>query len=454
MIIFKKSLPRRTFIRGAGVALMLPVLDAMVPALTAQSRTAAKPVRRFGAVYIPNGASVQIQMPDGSVYDRWTPGGGESSLDLSPILQPLSPFRDEITVVSGLGSRPAESWGDSGGDHPRSCAAWLSAVHARRSESEPSVGVTIDQLMANEFAKDTQLRSLNLGVDDFGLVGNCADGYACSYFNTISWRSPTAPVPCQTNPRVVFERMFGRGGAAARRAQLPVNRSILDSVTDEIAGLQYKLGARDRARVAEYLDGVRELEQRIRKIETQQETRVVELPDLPVGVPDLFEDHVKLMLDLQVLAFAADVTRVGTFMLTREGSNRPYSQIGVPDAHHALSHHGNKLESLDKQTRINAYHAQLFGYFLSKLRATQDGDGSLLDHSLILYGSGMSDGNHHSHDPLPLLLAGSAAGRIKGGRHLTYDTNTPMADLLVSAMDVMGVPATEIGDSTGRLPGL
>ncbi len=453
MIITKKHLDRRTAIRGAGVALALPWLDAMVPALAA--RRAAAPVQRFCAVYIPNGASVKIEMPHGGMFDKWTPTGEGIAFEFSPTLKPLEPFRDRVTVVTGLGSRPAESMGDAGGDHGRALAAWLSASHAKRSENEPFAGTTIDQIAASQFGKDTQLRSLQLAVDDFTLVGNCEQGYACLYKNALSWKSPTEPLPSQINPRIVFERLFGEGGSAEnRRAQLGTDRSILDAITKEVAGLQKALGARDRARLAEYLAGVRELEERIVKLEAQQESQLVDLPALPAGVPDAFDDHVKLMYDLQVLGFAADITRVSSFLMGIEGSYRAYPQIGVPDAHHGLSHHGSEVEKLEKQTRINTYHIQLLAYFMEKLRATPDGDGSLLDHTLVLYGSGMSDGNKHNHYPLPLLVAGGAGGRFKGGRHLVYPDHTPMANLLLSVMGLLDVPLNRVGDSTGPLGGI
>ncbi|MBM3779110.1 MAG: DUF1552 domain-containing protein [Acidimicrobiia bacterium] len=452
MIITKRSLPRRTLLRGMGAAVALPLLDAMVPALTAQVKTVAAPTRRLSFVYIPNGVVIHLELPDGRVLDTWTPTGSGTALQLAPIMAPLEPFTDRMVVVSGLGSRPMEAQGDGNGDHARSCSAWLSAVHPKRTETAPEAGTTLDQFVAEEIGADTQLRSLQLAVDDFTLLGGCESGYACSYFNTLSWRTPTSPLPCEINPRVVFERMFGDGGGEeARRAQLAGDRSILDSITGEIAHLQAGLGPRDRTRVDEYLEGVRELERRIRTIEEQQD-RALDIPAAPIGIPDAFDDHVKLMFDLQVLAYQGDITRVITFLLAREGSYRSYGHIGVPEAHHGLSHHGNEVEKIEKMGKINTYHAQLFAYYLDKLRSTPDGDGSLLDHSVVLYGSGMSNGNLHNHYPLPLLLAGGAAGRLTGNRHLRYETGTPMANLLVNIGELAGAREVDaIGDSTGRL---
>ena len=456
MIITRTSLPRRTFLRGIGTAMALPLLDAMVPALTAQAKTPAKPVRRFSCVYVPNGAIVDMRLPDGTVLDTWTPLGKERAFKLAGTMKPIESFQDQLVVLSGLGSRPMEAQGDGNGDHARACAAWLSAVHPKRTETEPQSGITIDQIIARKLGEDTQLPSLQLAVDDFGLLGGCESGYACTYFNTLSWSSPTSPLPSEINPRVVFERMFGDGGdPAVRQAQLQQDQSILDSMKQEVSSLQKTLGPKDRSRVAEYLDGVRELEQRIKKIEAQQDEADLALPSPPVGIPDQFEEHVKLMFDLQVLAFQSDITRVITFLLAREGSYRSYPNIGVPEAHHGLSHHGNDQEKITKMGKINTYHMQLFSYYLEKLRSTPDGDGSLLDKLLVLYGSGMSNGNLHNHYPLPLLLAGGAADSLQGNRHLQYETGTPMANLLLSIPDLVGLPPLEsVGDSTERLTGL
>jgi hypothetical protein len=447
MIITRMSLPRRTFLRGIGATIALPILDAMVPALAAQTKTSAKPVQRLAAIYIPNGA----------VMDRWTPAGEGTKLEMSSSLKPLEVFRDQLVVVSGLGSRPADSWGEGNGDHARACASWLNQEHIQRSESDLRAGTTIDQIAAGELGRDTALRSIELGIEDFRIMGGCDNGYACSYHNALSWRTPTTPLLSEPNPRTIFERLFGEGGSPiVRRAQLEKNRSILDSVLGEVERLKVKLGVRDQQKMSEYLDSLRELEDRIRKIEAQSDEAFLAAPEAPVGgAPDTFEDHAKLMFDLQVAAFTGDITRVSTFLLARELSGRAYPNIGVLEAHHGLSHHGNDPDKIEKLAKINAYHVQLLAYFLGKLRDTPDGDGSLLDHIVVLYGGGMSNGNLHNHINLPTVLAGGATGQLQGGRHLRYKEGTPMANLLVSLLDMVGVSSTgTIGDSTGALTGL
>ena len=443
MIITKMALPRRTFLRGMGAAVALPLLDAMVPALSAAAQTAAAPVRRLGFVYIPNGA----------IMDRWTPAADGKGFELSPILKPLEAHRDRITVVSNLDSRPAEAvQGEGSGDHARASAVWLSGVHPKRTEgADVRGGKTIDQMAADVLGRDTQLRSLEIAAEDFTAVGGCDIGYACSYVNTLSWRTPTTPLPMQTDPRVVFERLFGEGlGAEQRRRQLTQDQSILDAIIGQVGHLQKRLGPADTARVDEYLDSVREVERRVQKMEARVGQQI-DLPSMPVGVPDLYDDHVKLMYDLLALAFQADVTRVSTFMLAREASTRTYNHIGVPDPHHAISHHGNAPDKIEKHAKINTYHVSLFGHFLDRLRATPDGDGTLLDHSLIMYGGCISNGNLHTHGPLPTLLAGGACGQLAGGRHIRTAADTPMANMLVSILEKVGVEANQIGDSTGRL---
>ena len=446
MIITKMALPRRTFLRGMGAAVSLPLLDAMVPALSATAQTAAAPVRRLGFVYIPNGA----------IMDQWTPAAEGKAFELSPILKPLEAHRDRITVVSNLDSRPAEAVeGEGSGDHARASAVWLSGVHPKRTEgADVRGGKTIDQMAADVLGRDTQLRSLEIAAEDFTAVGGCDIGYACSYVNTLSWRTPTTPLPMQTDPRVVFERLFGEGlGAEQRRRQLTQDQSILDAIVGQVGHLQKRLGAADTARVDEYLDSVREVERRVQKMEARVDQHI-DLPSMPVGVPDLYDDHVKLMYDLLALAFQADVTRVSTFMLAREASTRTYNHIGVPDPHHAISHHGNAPDKIEKHAKINTYHVSLFGHFLDRLRSTPDGDGTLLDHSLIMYGGCISNGNLHTHGPLPTLLAGGACGQLAGGRHIRTAADTPMANMLVSILEKVGVEADGIGDSTGRLSGV
>ena len=446
MIITKMALPRRTFLRGVGATVALPLLDAMVPALSAMSRTPAAPVRRLSFTYIPNGA----------IMEHWTPTAEGTAFELPRILTSLESHRDRLVVVSNLASRPAEAAeGEGSGDHARASAVWLTGVHPKRTEgADVRGGKTIDQQAADALGRDTQLRSLEVAAEDFTAVGGCDIGYACSYVNTLSWRTPTTPLPMQTDPRVVFERLFGEGlGVEQRRHQLSQDRSILDAIVGEVGRLQTRLGVADSSRVHEYLDSVREVERRVQKMEASVSEEFA-LPDMPIGVPELYDDHVKLMYDLQALAFQADITRVSTFMLAREASTRTYSHIGVPDPHHAISHHGGAADKVEKHAKINAYHVSLFSYFLDKLRATPDGDGTLLDHSMLLYGGCIGNGNLHTHTRLPVLLAGGAGGRLEGGRHLRYPEDTPMTNLLLSILDKVDVHRESLGDSTGRLANL
>jgi len=443
MIIRKLAMPRRTFLRGAGATVALPLLDAMVPALSALSTTAAAPVRRLGFVYIPNGAVMQ----------QWTPAETGSGFALSPILQPLAPYKDQLTVVTGLAHGQAEPLGDGNGEHSRASATWLNGVHPKQTEgADVQAGMTADQIAAAGLGQDTPLPSLELAIDLDGLVGNCENGYSCVYLNTVAWRSATTPLPMENNPRVVFERLFGDGGTTEQRvAEMRRDRSILDSVTDDLAALERNVGGGDRARIDQYLDSVRALERRIQLAEAQSAT--VELPDLdrPVGIPGTYEDHVKLMFDLLALAYQADLTRVFTFMLGRELGGRTYPHLGVPDPHHGLSHHRNDPEKLDKLARINTYHMGLFAHFLENLQSTSDGDGSLLDHSMVMYGGGLGDSNDHAHFDLPELVVGGGAGRLRGGRHLRYPKDTPVNNLLVSMLDKAGLPAERFGDATGQI---
>ncbi len=442
-MITKKHLPRRTFLKGiAGASVALPLLDAMIPALTAQTRTAAAPKLRLGFVYVPHGA----------VLDKWTPIGDGTNFQLNQIMAPLEPFKQQLVIVSGLANKAAESQGDGGGDHARSGPSFLSGVHPKRTEGEDvRAGITADQIAAQHISQDTPLPSLELGTEDTGLVGVCDVGYSCAYMNSIAWRSPSLPLPMEINPRVVFERLFGDGSNAAERAQRKTeDRSILDSVTREAAQLNSGLGQRDRTIVTEYLDNVREIERRIQKAEAQVASQV-EVPDSPIGVPESFDEHAKLMFDLQVLAYRAEITRVSTFMLARDLSQRTFPQIGVPEPHHSVSHHGNNPIQIAKLAKINTYHASLMAYFFDKLRATPDGDGNLLDHSMILYGSSMSNPNEHNHFPLPLLVAGGGAGQLKGGRHLKFPERTPIANLLLAVLDKSGIHMDTLGDSTGKL---
>lgn len=446
--IAKKALPRRTFLRGLGATISLPLLDAMVPALTAQARSVADPIRRLGFIYIPNGV----------VMDRWTPvdGGQDHTLTLSPTLQPLVKFRDRVTVVSGLGHKQAESLGDGNGDHSRATTTWLSGVHPKRTEgADVRNGATADQIAARELAAHTPLPSLEMALEANNLVGNCDIGYSCVYMNTISWRTDTTPLPMENNPRVVFERLFGDGGSGQYRlAQMRRDRSILDSVLQDAIKLDRTLGTEDRTTLAHYLDAIRDVEQRIAKSEARNADSPLSLPDRPLGVPDTFEEHIKLMFDLQVLAFRADLTRVVSLLLGRELSQRTYAQIGVVDPHHAISHHQDDPEKIAKLAKINAYHVQMLAYLVEQLHQTPDGAGTLLDHSILLYGGGISDGNLHNHSPLPLALIDGGAGRLPGGRHLQYERDTPMANLLLSVLEKVGVRTEQLGDSTGRLANL
>ncbi len=439
MIISKKALPRRTFLRGAGAAVALPLLDAMAPAMTALAKTAARPVRRLGFVYVPMGSHVA----------SWTPPGAAGALTkLSPSLSPLAPVRDQLTVLTNLELRNAYP-----GTHATSNAAFLSAATAKWTESSDyHLGTTVDQIAAQRIGQRTRLPSLELAMDLMDMVGQCDNGYACVYQNNLSWSSPTTPLPAEAHPRVVFERLFGEGGAPEeRRAALTRRASLLDWVRDDVTRLQGRLGPADRAKVSEYLDTVREVERRIQRAES--ETVDDRLPDLdrPVGVPAAYADHAKLMFDLQLLALQGDVTRVVTFQLARESSNRTYTEIGVPDPHHPTSHHGNDPAKLAMIAKINQYHVSLFGRFLEKLAAAPDGDGSLLDHSLYLYGSGMGDPNVHDHTNLPILVAGGGAGRSKGGRHLKYAEPEPMANLHLALLDAVGVRLDRFADSTRRI---
>jgi hypothetical protein len=440
----KVALPRRTFLRGLGATLALPLLDAMVPAMSALTTTAAKPACRLGFIYVPNGI----------IQNQWVPSAVGSGFELSPILSALAPVREKILVLSGLAHRQADSFGDGNGDHARGTATWLSGVHPKRTEGAGiQAGITVDQIAARELGKFTRLPSLELALEaQERSLGSCDNGYACVYVNTISWRTPTSPVPMEIHPRMAFERLFGDGGSVDERlAQIRKTHSILDSVHDEAARLKQTLGATDRSKVNEYLDSVRDVEQRIERAEGQSGELSVELPSRPTDIPDTLEQHAKLMFDLQVLAYQADITRVFTMLMAREQSGRAFPEIGVPEPHHSISHHRNDPVFIAKKAKIDAYHVSLLGYFLEKLQATPDGDGSLLDHSMIMYGSGMGDGNLHEHTNLPALVAGGGAGKLKTGRHVKYPDDTPKTNLLLSILDKAGVQMEKLGDSTGQL---
>jgi hypothetical protein len=434
MIVTKKALPRRTFLRGAGATLALPLLDAMVPALTALAATPGKPVRRLGFVYMPMGAHIP----------EWTPAGEGTLGELSPSLRSLAPVVDQVTVITNLELKNAYP-----GTHATSNAAFLSAARAKWTESSDYyLGTTVDQIAAREVGKDTRLPSLELAMDLLTTVGQCDNGYACVYQNNLSWSSPTTPLPAEAHPRLAFERLFGDGGSAEDRlAELRRKSSLLDWVREDISRLQTKLSASDRTKVNQYLDTVREVERRIQKAEAS--TAESSLPDLdrPVGVPAAYADHARLMFDLQVLALQGDVTRVITFQLARETSNRTYPEIGVSEPHHPLTHNGGNPEKLAQVAKINAFHVSLFAYFLQKLKSTPEGNGTLLDHSMYLYGSGMGNPDVHDHVNLPILVAGGG----KGGRHIRYAEPTPLANLHLTLLEKVGVRAESFADSRGTV---
>ena len=443
MFITKTHLPRRTFLKGVGVTLALPLLDAMIPARTLLAQTAAAAKTRLGFIYVPHGA----------IMDKWTPAAEGAGFEFTPILKPLEPFRDYVNVVTGLGHRAA----DTTAVHSLSPTTWLSGVRPKATQGvDAYAGVTADQIAAKAIGQDTVLPSMELATEDHsGLIGSCDRDYGCIYMNTLSWRTPTTPLPMEINPRKVFERMFGDGGSAADRlARIKEDRSLLDAITRDANSLQLKLAADDRRTLNDYLENVREIERRIQRAEQTQGDEDLTLPDRPAGVPFEFEEHIKLMYDLLALSYQANVTRVATFMVAREVSNRTYPQVGVPDGHHAISHHQNRAEKMEKNVRIQTYHVSLLRHFLEKLKNTPDGDGSLLDHSLFVYGSNMSNSNAHDHFPLPTLVFGHANGALKGGRHLRYPDHTPMANLLVTALNKVGVQEEHLGDSTGMLANL
>ncbi len=448
MMITKKAIPRRTVLRGLGTALALPLLDSMVPALLAQRESAANPVKRLGVVYTPNGM----------VMKSWTPELEGAGFEITPTLKPLEPFRDQLLVLTGLSSKPPANSpaGAAAGVHARASTRFMTHVIPKRAQgSEISAGISSDQVAAAEFGKHTQLASLELALEGRDFAGSCDAGYSCAYTNTISWRTGATPLPMENDPRAVFERLFGDGGTAdpaARLARIRADRSILDSVTDRIAELGQRVGPRDRAKLGEYLESLRDIERRIEKAEEQNARTPTVSPDPPAGIPASYEDHARLMFDMQVLAYQTDLTRVITFMIARELSGRSYPQIGVAESHHPISHHLNDPAKLASLAKINVHHASLFAYYLEKLRSTPDGDGSLLDHVTIIYGAGMADSNLHAPSGLPILLAGGGTGTIKGGRHIKYELDTPVANLHVTLLDKLGVPSVQtIGDSTGRL---
>ncbi|HTM55218.1 MAG TPA: DUF1552 domain-containing protein [Pirellulales bacterium] len=440
MIVSKKALPRRTFLHGAGTVLALPLLDAMIPALTAVADTPASParLRRLGFVYMPMGCDVT----------RWTPPGAKTLEELSPSLSPLESVKKKIAVISNLELRNAYP-----GTHATSNAAFLSAAQAKRTEStDYHLGTTVDQIAAQQIGRDMQLPSLELSMDLLSVVGQCDNGYACVYQNNLSWSSPTTPLPAEAHPRIVFENLFGEGGSKAeRQVALRKRASLLDSVSEELVRLQKTLGPGDRNRVSNYLESVRDVERRIEQAEVASGESPLPDLDRPSGVPAAYADHARLMFDLQMLALQGDITRVVTFQLARETSNRSYPEIGIAEAHHLLTHHGNDPAKIAKVAKINQFHVSLFADFLKKLDATPEGNGSLLDHVLYLYGSGMGNPNVHDHVNLPIIVAGGAAGNMRGGQHIRYEQPTPLANLHLTLLDKVGVRLDSFADSDGKV---
>jgi hypothetical protein len=445
MIITKKALARRTFLRGLGTTLALPLLDSMIPALAGAGTAATQPAIRLAFVYVPNGI----------IQKGWLPAQVGAGYEMGSTMKPLEPFRDKLLVLSNLVQNGGRALKDGAGDHARAGASWLTGAHPKKTEGfDIRAGVSADQIAAQELGKRTQFASLEIGLEEPNLAGGCDSGYSCAYTNTISWRTPTTPNPMEVNPRAVFERLFGDGETtdpAATAKRLQEDRSLLDFVRGDVSRLQSNLGSRDKRKLTEYLDGIRDIERRIQQAEQQSAKVKIPLMDRPTSIPDEFEEHSKLMSDLMVIAFQTDMTRVISFMMAREGSNRSYRSIGVSDGHHSVTHHQNDPEKIAKTMKIDELHVRSFAYLLERLNATPDGDGTLLDHSMVLYGSSINDGNAHTHHDLPLVLAGGKSCNIKSGQHLRYKPETPMNNLLVAMLDKAGVAAENLGDATGKL---
>jgi Protein of unknown function (DUF1552) len=441
MIITGTHLPRRTFLKGLGVSLALPMLDAMTPAMAAAAVTRAP--TRLAFTYVPNGVTM----------DAWTPVASGAGVAFPRILKPLEPFRSQTLVLSGLAQHNANALEDGAGDHARAAACYLTGVHPKKTAGEDiQAGVSVDQIAAQHIGADSRFPSIELGCDDSRTVGNCDSGYSCAYTNSLSWRSPTSPMPPETNPRLAFERLFGGDAGldpATKALRRRDRRSILDIVAARTTSLVVTLGPADRRKVDEYLTSVREIERRI-EISERDMTEVTPDFEMPSGVPVLYGDYASLMFDMQALALQADLTRVSTMMMGREGSLRTYPEIGVPDPHHPLTHHRDNPEWIEKVTKVNVFHMEQFARFVGKLAAMPDGDGSVLDHTVIVYGSGIADGNKHTHENLPVLVVGGGAG-FRGDRHLVYDDNTPMTNFYLTLLDRVGVREDQIGDSTGRV---
>jgi hypothetical protein len=444
MLVTRKHLPRRTFLRGMGAAVALPFLESMVPAFAAPALASAAP-NRLLFTYIPIGA----------IMEEWFPTGSEKDFQFKRILKPLSGFQGDFSVLGGLDHHNGYALGDGGGDHARAGACYLTGVHPKKtSGADIQAGVSVDQIIASHLGSKTKLASIELGCDDTRTVGACDSGYSCAYQNSVSWRTPSSPMPPETNPRTVFERMFGADDlslpAEVRARKTARRKSILDFVGEDTKKLEAGLGAADRHKIDEYLYAVRDIERRLDNAQTEQR-RFNPSIEKPAGVPVLFADYLKLMYDIQLLAIQADVTRTITFMVGREGSQRTYEEIGISEAHHPLTHHRGNKDSIEKVTRINTFHAEQFAYFLGRLKSTKEGDGTLLDHSMVVYGSGIADGSEHTHENLPILLAGRGNGALKPGRYLTYPKGTPTTNLWLTLLDRMDIHPESIGDSTGRL---
>jgi hypothetical protein len=441
MIITRRVISRRAVLRGMGAALALPLLDGMVPVLSAQGKTQAKPVNRLGVMYVPNGM----------IMNKWTPLLDGTAFELSPTLSSLAPYRDQLLVLSNLACVPTP--GRPGGAHAKASTRFLTDISPPTSETWLDAGISMDQILARETGKRTQLASLELAIENGETAGACDVGFACPYTNTISWKSANTPLVTQNNPRAVFERLFGDAGSTdpkTRLTRIRQQRSVLDSLTKEVASLQGSLGPGDRLKLTEYLESIRDVERRIQLAEEQNDQNLP-IVDHPAGIPASYDEHVKLMCDLQVLAYQCDLTRVITLMLGREFSGVTYPQVGVPDAHHPITHHAGEAEKIAKVEKINAYHVTQFAYLLNKMRSTSDGDGTLLDHATLIYGTGMGECNAHDPRNIPLLLAGGGAGTLKGGRHIRYPKETPLANLHLTLLENFGVKWDRIGDSTGRL---
>ena len=445
MIITKMSLPRRTFLRGAGVAIALPFLDAMVPALAAAGESSA--TMRLGFFYVPNGMYLPNFHPQGA---------GGRNYEMTTILKPLEPLREHVTVLTGLSNRGVISHNEGGGVHTRAHAGWLNGTLPKRTEgADIAVGKTIDQYAADKLGQDTALRSLELTTESNFMVGNCENGYSCAYLNSTSWRSANTPMLHERDPRAVFQRLFGDGGSVeARLAQMQRNRSVLDSMGESMARLKKRLGLSDRGTVTDYVDSVREVEQRMQRAEQTNATTPLPAVDQPEGVPEEYDEHVKLLLDLLALAYQGDITRVACMQIARESSGRTYPAVGVQEGHHTVSHHQNEPYNIQQNSKINAYHLSLYGRLAEKLRAIPDGDGTLLDHSMLVYGAGMGDGNQHTPYNLPVVITGKGCGQIAGGQHLVYEMDTPFMNVGLSLLDKVGVELDSLSDSTGRLTGL